>query len=156
MNMERAEELCLNYLRQSKNPLVPVGVLAEYCTREGGEDGISVGELLPFLRRHGEVQVMEGPAKDEVIGPELFTAAGLDMGPRAILNTRIPAPSDMGAMLSAQAKAMTDVLRPAIAVAEKENAHERAEALRSALAKAEAMRARIAAALPATEHESEA
>ena len=147
MNMERIEELCLNYLRQSSNPLVPVATLAEYCAREDRGSGVSRDELLHFLRKHGEVQVMEGPSETEAIGQDLFNSAGIDMGPRVILNTRVPTPEEMAAMLSSQVKAMLDVLRPAIDVAEKERDEGRVQALKSALDRAEGMDARIAAAL---------
>ncbi len=147
MNMERIEELCLNYLRQSDNPLVPVTVLAEYCAREDKDGRLSAEELLPFLRRHGEVRVMEGPSENEAIGAELFSAAGIDMGPRAILKTRIPAPGEIAAMLSAQAEDMLHVLRTALAKAEKEEDHDRAAALGKALERTEAMKARIAATI---------
>jgi len=149
MNMERVEELCLNYLRQSKNPLVPLSTLAEYCAREDKGCAIPPRELLRFLREHGEVEVMEGPSPEEAIGPELFDQAGIDMGPRAILNTRVPRPEEMMAMLTAQVQAMLEALRPALEAAEAQGETDRAGALRTALARAETMKTRIAAAVHA-------
>ena len=119
MNLEKIEEKCLNYLRQASNPLVPVETLLDFCQRDPECGTMSRQELLDFLRPHAEIRVMEGPDFADVIDQDTFRAAGINMGQRVILNTRVPAREEMVEMLFEQLKDMTDVLVLALNEAKK-------------------------------------
>lgn len=143
MNLEKVEEKCLHYLQQASNPLVPVDTLLEYCRRDPECAKLERQELLDFLRPHAQVEVMEGPDMDEAIDPETFQAAGLQMGQRAIIKTRVPSREEMAEMLHEQVKDMTDVLVEALNQARNSKNRERVAQLEAALQKSEALRAKM-------------
>ncbi len=150
MILERVEERCLEYLAQTTNPLVSVGVLLEVCQRDEGGRDLDLPVLLDFLRAHAEIDVLDGPTEEERVSPGAFSQAGIEMGPRAILKTRIPAPRDMLGMLAAQIQTMKDVLGKALANTEGE-ADARTEKLREALLRAEALETKFRQSMRTTE-----
>lgn len=143
MNLENIEEKCLHYLKQASNPLVPVEALLEFCQRDPECVSLTRQELLEFLRAHAEIQVMEGPDMGDAIDPETFHAAGINLGQRAILNTRVPAREEMFEMLAEQLKDMTDVLVEALNTAKKNKDVERVGQLQAALQKSETLRQKM-------------
>jgi hypothetical protein len=143
MNLETIEEKCLNYLRQAPNPLVPVDTLLEFCRREPECGKLSRQELLDFLRPHALVKVMDGPDAGEAIDQETFGAAGINMGPRVILNTRVPTKEQMADMILDQMKNMTEMLVEALALARKAKDDAHIQELEAALAKSEALRQKM-------------
>lgn len=143
MNLEKIEEKCLHYLKQASNPLVPVDTLLDFCQRDPECGKLNRQELLDFLRPHAEIQVIEGPDMGHAIDPETFRAAGINMGQRAILNTRVPAREEMFEMLAEQLKDMTDVLVEALNTAKKNKDAARVGELELALQKSEALRQKM-------------
>lgn len=143
MNLETIEEKCLNYLRQASNPLVPVENLLEFCRRDPACGKLERQELLDFLRHHEQVKVIDGPDADEAIDQETFGAAGINMGPRAILNTRVPTREQMADMIVDQMKHMTEMLVEALHLARKAKDEPHIQELEAALQKSEALRQKM-------------
>lgn len=143
MNLEIIEEKCLNYLRQAPNPLVPVDTLVEFCRRESDFAKLNRQELLDFLRPHADVKVIDGPEDGEVIDQETFGVAGINMGPRVILNSRVPTKDQMTDIIAAQVKNMTEMLVEALDLARKANDEAHIEELENALRKSEALRQKM-------------
>lgn len=143
MNLERVEELCLNYLGQVTNPVVPVEKLLAYCRREQPDLVVDGAAFLHFLRHHGEITVLEGPAGGEPVDADEFAAAGIMMGPRAVLKTRIPAEDNMRRVMERQLEAMRGQLEAALAAARKAGDREKTAQLRAALKKSEELLKRL-------------
>ena len=143
MNLEAIEEKCLNYLRQAPNPLVPVDTLLEFCRREPECGKLDRQELLDFLRPHADVKVIDGPQDGEVIDQETFGAAGIVMGPRVILNSRVPTKDQMADIIAAQMKNMTEMLVEALDMARKAKDEAHIQELEAALQKSEALRQKM-------------
>lgn len=143
MNLEKIEEKCLHYLAQASNPLVPVDTLLDFCQRDPECGKLDRRELLDFLRPHAGIQVMEGPDMGDAIDPETFKAAGINLGQRAILKTRVPAKEEIAEMLFEQLKDMTDVLVESLGEAKKAKDGERVAQIETALQKSEALRAKM-------------
>ena len=143
MNLERLEELCVNYLSQAANPLAPVSALAVHCRRDDACKDATEELLLDFLRPHELFQVVEGPEEDDPVNAEVFKSAGLDMGPRVIIKTHIPSPGEMSVIMQEQLDAMTETLSAALAEARARGEQMGLEALQSALERAEALRAEL-------------
>lgn len=143
MNLEKIEEKCLHYLAQASSPLVPVDTLVEFCRRDPECGKLDRQSLLSFLRPHALIQVMEGPDVGDAIDQEAFRKAGINMGPRAILNTRFPAREEMAEILIEQLKDMTDVLVEALNQAKKSGESERIAQLEDTLKKSEALRVKM-------------
>lgn len=143
MNLERVEELCLRYLGQAVNPLVPVEKLHAYLEREDAEQAPTMPRLLNFLRHHAEIIVLEGPGEDDPVGTEGFAAAGFMMGPRAMAKTRVPSREQMFAMMFEQIDEMREKLDSALESArEAKNAGLVAQ-LEGAIRRSEELRAKI-------------
>jgi len=143
MNLEKIEEKCLHYLAQASNPLVPIDTLLAYCQRDPDCGKLDRQELLDFLRPHAQFQVMEGLEMGSAIDPETFKAAGIHMGQRAILKSRVPSKDEITEMLFGQLKDMTDVLVASLNQAKAAKDEERVEQLEEALKKSEALRAKM-------------
>ena len=143
MNLEKIEEKCLHYLGQASNPLVPVDTLLAFCQRDPECGRLERQELLDFLRPHAAIQVLEGLEMGAAIDPETFQAAGINLGQRAILRSRVPAREEISEMLFEQLKDMTDVLVESLNQAKKTRDAARVAELEAALQKSEALRAKM-------------
>ena len=143
MNLERVEELCLRYLGQAVNPLVPVAKLHAYLVREDAEQAPTLARLLEFLRHHAEIIVFDGPGEDEPVGTEDFAAAGFMMGPRAMVKTRIPSRVQMLAMIFEQIDEMREKLDGALEDARKSKDAELAAQIEDAIRRSETIREKI-------------
>ena len=107
MRIERVEEICLDLLRQSENPLMPVSLLFQKCDEEENISGALTEEaFLAFLRKHADIVVVEGVGDDAPVGCDEFDTAGIVMGPRAILKNRIPNRNEMKSMFQMQLEEM--------------------------------------------------
>lgn len=143
MNLETLETNCRNYLAQSRNPVVPISTLCAFLKRQEGFEALTEEELMAFLNKHLEFDVMVGPADQEDVTTEAFAAAGIVMGPRAILKTRIPAAQDLAAMLRLQLDAMEEVLGKSLMDALGSGDEHKAQAMRTALERAKALRKKL-------------
>ncbi len=143
MNLERIEELCLRYLGQAVNPLVPVAKLHAYLVREDAEQAPSMARLLDFLRHHAEIIVLEGPGGEDPVGTDVFAAAGFAMGPRAMMKTRIPSRAQMYAMMFAQIDEMRDKLNEALEDAKRSKDTELVRQVEDAVRRSENLREKI-------------
>ena len=143
MNLESIEEKCLSYLRQAPNPLVPVDTLLEFCRRDPECGKLERQELLDFLRPHELLNVIDGPDAGEEIDQETFGAAGIEMGPRVILKTRVPTKDQMTDIIAAQMKNMTEMLVEALHLARKAKDEAHIQELEAALLKSEALREKM-------------
>jgi hypothetical protein len=143
MILERLEELCINYLQQAENPVVPVGALLEFCRRDAGCADTTLEELQSFLRPHADIQFIEGPTSAESVTMDDFSQAGLEMGARAVLNTRIPSKKEMAAMMVQQLNDMRELLNTSLTAAQKEGDAAKAMQIEAALAQSEVMQKKI-------------
>ncbi len=143
-SLERVEQRCLMYLRQVKNPLVPLQNLVDYCRREEPDSPIQENVLLVFLRNHADIEVIDGPLPGEPIDSETLADAGIVMGIRVILKERLPSRREMEAIFVAQVQSMQQQLAQALSDAHDAGNEERAAKLRDALQRTDAMRERIA------------
>ncbi len=143
MNLERVEELCLRYLGQAVNPLVPVVKLHAYLEREDADQAPSMQRLLDFLRPHAEIVVLDGPGEDDPVGTEGFAAAGIMMGPRAMVKTRVPSRAQMLAMMFEQIDEMRDKLDAALEEANQSQNTKWAAQVAEAIIRSEQLREKI-------------
>lgn len=143
MNLEIVETLCLNYLSQAGNPLVPLDTLLEFCRRDEQCAGLEEKDLLDFLRHHDQVRIIEAPADvSDMMAAGAPGPVG-DTVPRAILKTRVPAQRELALMMAGQLDSMMQALEAAI---EQGPAHLPAaslQELRDALVRAKELRSRI-------------
>lgn len=143
MSLEDLETLCRNYLRQSRNPLVPVSTLFAYIAKQPGLEVITENELTAFLNKHAEFDVVVGPAAHEDITVDVFASAGIVMGPRVILKTRVPAPQDLALQLKLQLDTLEEVLGAALMEALGSGNEARAQELREPLERAKSLRKKL-------------
>ena len=122
---------------------MPVHALVEHCRR--GETGLEIAapELLDFLKRHEDVQVVDGPAEVEPVSGDMFRAAGIEMGPRAILKTRVPDAQELARMMREQLDGMAQVLEKALSQAAEKGDDDACARLRDALERTHTIRARM-------------
>ena len=139
MNLERVEELCLNYLGQASNPLVSINSLLEHCRRDAACAELAFAELKDFLERHELVHVVAGPTAHGPEDLEALLAAGVDIGPRAILLTRMPSSGEVVRHLEENLANMVRALTSALDEAEKWEDAESAKQVRVALERAHAL-----------------
>jgi len=143
MNLERIEELCLRYLGQAVNPLVPVAKLHAYLVREEAEQAPSLQGLLHFLRHHAEILVLEGPGGEDPVDAAQFAEAGIMMGPRALVKTRVPSRRQMLAMMFEQIAEMREKLDEALQDARQNRDTDRAIQVHEAIQRAEMLRHKV-------------
>jgi hypothetical protein len=139
MNLERVEELCLNYLGQASNPLVSINSLLEHCRRDAACAELAFADLKDFLEHHELVRVVEGPGAHASGDLEALLAAGVDVGPRAILLTRMPSSAEVVRHLEENLSSMVRALTAALDEAEKWEDAESAKQVRTALERAHAL-----------------
>lgn len=142
MSLENIETRCLNYLRQSANPLVPVRTLLAHCLREEPASGITEKVLLDFLRAHGGVIVLEGPGADDLPGGAAENSAAV-AGPRALLKARKPDPGTVLALLKEQMDMVRAVLDRMAPEADTETDPARRAAFETLKARAEELAEKI-------------
>lgn len=87
--------------------------------------------------------MLEGPAGGEPVDADEFAAAGIMMGPRAVLKARIPAEDNMRRVMERQLEAMRGQLEAALAAARKAGDREKTAQLRAALKKSEELLKRL-------------
>lgn len=115
MSIERVETICREFLLQSETPLVSVSQLYQHCiAEESVRDVLTEEALLNFLRGHADVVVVEGVEEDAPVTRNEFDRAGLVMGPRAILKSRMPTRDEMKNMFQMQLEVMRDTLMQAL------------------------------------------
>lgn len=118
LNLEAIEQKCLSYLKQVKNPLVPISTLLRHLDQDEACRGVREQELIDFLRKHESFRVIDAPEAHETSEPAGEPASrGIDTAARVILVTRIPTQPEMKAVISAQIKTMTSALARAQAEA---------------------------------------
>jgi hypothetical protein len=118
MNLEAIEQKCLSYLKQVKNPIVPISTLLRHLNEDEACRGVREQEVIDFLRKHELFRVIDLPESRKE--PDTITelaSEGIDSGPRVILVTRIPTQSEMKATISQQLETMTGALARAQAMA---------------------------------------
>lgn len=142
MRLEHIEKVCLDFLRQTTNPLVPVETLYAACT-EQGDIAFTRAELLHFLRSHAEVLVVDGADSESEVSTLDFLEAGIHMGPRAILKTRIPTREEMADMMQQQLAHMRSNLREALAQARSNADHTTVKEIEAALVRSDQIEAKV-------------
>lgn len=127
MSLEALEEICLAYLRQSENPLVPLPHLYAHCIETTqGTCAVTPEELLSFLRKHNDVLVLENPAGQLAINEDQFLESGILMGTRAILKTRMPSETELKSVFKLQLLEMLQQLERALTHATEQGNSDRA------------------------------
>ena len=141
MNLEYVEQKCLSYLQQVSNPLVPVVTLVEHLRSDDDCQGGDERELLAFLRGRDLFRVIESPAGHA--SPEMaqeLGEAGIAVGPRVILSTRVPTKGEIAGNIQEQLAKMTDALSGAMAQAKEMGNAEAEDQVLEALARAEKLK----------------
>lgn len=141
MGLAQIEQLCLDFLRRTTNPLVPVDTLYEACARQGAS--ISREELLSFLRNHADVLVVDGTGEDDPFSPAELQEAGVKLGPRAILKLRLPSRAEMTDMLQQQLQQMRFHLQEALDKARENKDTEAIRDIEAALRRGEELERKI-------------
>lgn len=138
MRLERIQEICLEFLRNTSNPLTPVQLLFEQCMNDpGAREALTQNALLEFLRNHQDVMVVEAHEDTPWVGASDFNGVGLDMGPRAILKARIPSRKELANILHEQVEEMRDHLRDALKAAQRAGDEKAVRELEAALERAD-------------------
>lgn len=140
MNLERLEELCLNLLSQSTQPVVSVDALLIHCRHDESLKSVSRKDLLDFLRKHHEVTVLEDMEAGEAA---LLQAAGVETGVRAALNARLPSRLEMTGIILQQIDQMQISLNGALSHAQATGDSSRAAQIQQALHRAEILREKV-------------
>lgn len=144
MKLERVEELCLNYLEQNSVALVPVTLLLDHCRRDPDCAQLTQGELLEFLRHHELIHVVERTTNKSDEEMEMLSETGFDLGPRAILHSRMPTQEEIAAALQENLERMSTALSAALHEAEKaEEDPATLRQIKEAIEKASALRGKI-------------
>lgn len=120
MSLEAIEQKCLAYLKQVRNPLVPISQLMRHLNQDPSLPTPTVEELTTFLRTHELFNVVEpmGLALEED-GAKALEEAGLSAEPFALLATRVPSDMDLYVMLHEQMRQIVSALFVATREAEK-------------------------------------
>jgi hypothetical protein len=134
-SLEAVELRCLTYLRQAAQPMVPVEKLYRHCVREIDPMPLDREGLLEFLRNHGGISVVDGIGGNAAVPPAWFAEAGIDMGPRAAVNERLPSRPEMIRMMAAQ----VNDLKQALAKAEAGAGPEKLETIAAVRQRADAL-----------------
>lgn len=114
MQLEHIEELCINYLEQTKNPLTPLETLYQFCKRDERSAALTQHELFNFLRDHSRIVMLFGPDENEEVTEETLRANGILLGPRVILKERIPTEGHLMQLFRAQLDDMEEKLHAAL------------------------------------------
>lgn len=130
MNLEEVEQRSLNYLKQTRNPLVKVRVLLEHVQQEPGCEDLDEGQLLSFLRKHELFRVIE-PQSLPTTGDEhdALAALGVDNEPRVILITRVPSSGELPILISGEMENLVNALQAALREAQQSGQEDKAEQL---------------------------
>jgi len=148
VSLELLEQTCLNYLGEAKVPLVPVENLLAFVQRTVGLQGVSKSSLLEFLRNHDEIDVLESADPGDDVSGDLLHAAGMIMGPRALLKARMPTQRELYAQVAVQLQSMRDTLGQALAHADADAALAgKRPALENALERVDELMQRLSALL---------
>ena len=137
MNLEYVEQKCLQHLKETANPLVPIAALMVHLQDDEASRGISEQELIDFLRKHELFRVI---APDAAGGEE-------NDGPRVILVTRIPTAPEIAAKMREEMEKMTGALAAAHAEALKSGDAKALARIADIMQRAEALARRLDAAL---------
>ena len=134
MNLEDIEQIALNYLEQTTNPLVQISVLYDHIKSKSEDDIVSLQDFTDFLKEHDLIKIMDPLVltSNKTLAQSL-KVSGLTSSPCAILSTRIPSAQDLAAAMVDQLSSMTQALSTALAEARSigntEKAHEIYETL---------------------------
>ncbi|NLN93613.1 MAG: hypothetical protein GX130_09950 [Candidatus Hydrogenedens sp.] len=137
MSLEALEEFCLDFLRQAVNPLVPVSHLYAHCLESSNyQYSFTADDLLDFLKNHSELQVFDsGTDTIGEVEEDHFLEAGILMGTRVVLKSRLPDIKELKASFKLQLLEMKKQLEQLLARAEARNKPEEVEAIKKNLAK---------------------
>lgn len=132
MNLERIEQRCLNFLKQSTNPLVPLDTLLAYVRRDDECLEVDGPGLAAFVRQHELFRLIDPP--EMPVGPDGVSALqnlGFRAQPLAVLVTRVPTEQDFIMQFALQMHNLEESLQAAARDAEMEgDAGRAAEATR--------------------------
>ena len=145
MNLEKVEERCLSYLRQTPNPLVPIPALLEHIKRDKNCVNLEEHVLRDFLRDHEQISLIEMPQVPGLESDADLSAAGLPSSTRAILNERVPTPRELGQLMDQQMDAMVTALKKALehGATETHLSPDRKQQLEEALERTEALQRKM-------------
>lgn len=115
MNLEFIEQECVRHLSQTENPVVPVATLLLRLKQHPECSGLAEAELVGFLRKHPLFRVLDPPGDADNAGwKEDLLEAGVETGPRVILQSRIPTNAEMGVLIEHNLGQMTEALEKAL------------------------------------------
>src|SRR5690606_20903388 len=142
------ERLCLKYLSESSNPLVPIDTLLRFIQRKDEFLDLDEAILTDFLRKHDLFRVIEPlPIETDPEGARELAEAGFIPKARAILCTRIPTAADVRANMLVELDRMDEALEAALEDAKSAQDREKARAIRRLLSRTAQLRERIEKAI---------
>lgn len=144
MNLEKVEQLCLDYLMQASRPLVPLDVLWAHLKEAPACADLSKQDLLGFLREHELFLVLDPPGA--ALDPNSSAALeqlGLSAGPQVVLSTRVPSPPELARMIKRQIDTMIEALETAYREAEQKGQARRAAKIQILVDKANRLRKKL-------------
>jgi len=143
MNLEKVEERCLSYLRQSPNPLVPMPALLEHIRRDEQCVNLEAALLQDFLKDHEQVTLIALPTLQALEGQDPAQPTELGHETRAILNIRVPAPHELAQLMDLQMDTLIKALRQALSEAEERKDETRQIQIREAIDRSELLQQRM-------------
>lgn len=144
MSLEVIEELCIRRLTSAKNPLMSLDSLYRRVM-EDLEPELRLGEaeFRDFVANHEQMALVEGMTGLPSAEVEEWAEAGMANGPRVILKSRIPSPTQLRDMMIGQLDTMLEALGKALQEAESQGDQNAHDSVLELLARTQQMRQKI-------------
>lgn len=142
MNLEDVEQKTLAYLKQVSNPLVRIDVLFDHLKRELDLGSFSKEDLTDFLEEHDLFRVLDPVVADDEAG-RLMGEAGFLTEPSVILDTRMPARTELAATMLDQLDRLGEALIRALQEAREQENAEAETQVKMALERAARLRQQV-------------
>lgn len=145
MNLEEIEEKAIQFLKQVSNPLVHVDMLQTHLENECADYSLTKDRLLEFVDRHEQFKLFESAQlKDAPAITDPLAQEGFLGGPYVILESRVPTPDQLAAMMIEQLKQLGEALAQALAHAREDNDISQQESIQIALKRTSTLLKKIA------------
>ncbi len=120
MDLEAVEEACVQHLAQVTQPVVSVSALLYRLHQDERFAALPESELVAFLRKHPLFRIIQPEEGDDPGRRGQLEEAGIDLGLRVILVSRIPTQTEMTTLMAEQLEQMTQALERALFEAQRD------------------------------------
>lgn len=148
MDLEAVEEACVQHLAQVTQPVVSVSALLYRLHQDERFAALSESELVAFLRKHPLFRVIQPDEGDGAERRDELKEAGIDLGLRVILTSRIPTQTEMTSLMVEQLDLMAQALERALLEAQRDGRLEAEAKVRAILERTEKLRGDLKAIQP--------